>query len=199
LESAVARPFQSVLGQDAYPTTIEKAAALFHSLVANHPFHDGNKRTAVVAVQHFLIANGFLPTLSNQGFYELAKNTASYRERRVMHSDVLGEICSILTTGTASLAEVRKQIVELRAEIKVDRKHRARVKASFKRSEATESGQARVLKQKYLTLDKELKRAESEHVAALVKIYEVGSEMRLHIRSILDNKAIHRLQSFQPS
>src|SRR5580658_4725428 len=73
LESAVGRPFQSAFGQDIYPTIIDKAAALFHSLVANHPFHDGNKRTAVVSLQHFLVANGFLPSLSNQDFYDLAK------------------------------------------------------------------------------------------------------------------------------
>jgi death-on-curing protein len=48
LESAAARPMASAFGEDAYPTLLEKAAALFHSLVLNHPFVDGNKRTAVV-------------------------------------------------------------------------------------------------------------------------------------------------------
>src|ERR1041385_4253608 len=50
IESAVARPFHSAFRQDAYPTLVEKAAALFHSLISNHPFHDGNKRTAVLAL-----------------------------------------------------------------------------------------------------------------------------------------------------
>ena len=42
IESALGRPFHSADGQDVYPTIIEKAAALFHSLIANHPFHNGN-------------------------------------------------------------------------------------------------------------------------------------------------------------
>jgi death-on-curing protein len=57
IESAVGRPFQSAFGQDIYPTVIEKGVALFHSLVANHAFVDGNKRTAVTALDHFLLAN----------------------------------------------------------------------------------------------------------------------------------------------
>lgn len=58
LESAVLRPQQSVFGQDAYPDIHSKAAALMHSLVRNHPFIDGNKRTAVVAVLVFYGLNG---------------------------------------------------------------------------------------------------------------------------------------------
>ena len=38
----------------------EKAAALFHSLIANHPFGNGNKRTAVIALELFLSANSVL-------------------------------------------------------------------------------------------------------------------------------------------
>ena len=39
---------------------IEEAAALLESLVQNHPFHDGKKRTAFVATGTFLRLNGFL-------------------------------------------------------------------------------------------------------------------------------------------
>jgi death-on-curing protein len=53
LESAVLRPQQTVAGQDAYPDIHAKAAALMHSLIRNHPFVDGNKRTAVLAVAVF--------------------------------------------------------------------------------------------------------------------------------------------------
>jgi death-on-curing protein len=52
LESAVACPMMSAFGEDAYPTIIEKAAALLHSLVLNHPFVDGNKRTGTIAFLH---------------------------------------------------------------------------------------------------------------------------------------------------
>ncbi len=59
LESAVARPQASAFGGDAYPDIVSKAAALLHSLVLNHPFVDGNKRTAVVAMLVFANLNGF--------------------------------------------------------------------------------------------------------------------------------------------
>src|SRR5882762_1613101 len=92
LESAVSRPFQTVFGGDAYPTIFDKGAALFHSLVANHPFHDGNKRTAVTALYAFLLGNGHYFALSNDEAYSLAKATASYRERGLTHEQALTEI-----------------------------------------------------------------------------------------------------------
>ena len=79
LSSATARPFQSALGQDVYPGIFEKGAALFHSLIASHPFHNGNKRTAILALDHFLLANGFFLALSNNHMYKLAMNTATYK------------------------------------------------------------------------------------------------------------------------
>ena len=60
LESAVARPQASAFGADAYPDLAAKAAALLHSLVLNHPFIDGNKRTAVLATLVFLDLNGYV-------------------------------------------------------------------------------------------------------------------------------------------
>lgn len=59
LESAVHRPEQSVFGEDAYPTLFDKAAALLESLVKNHCFHNGNKRTAYLVTKSFLMLNGY--------------------------------------------------------------------------------------------------------------------------------------------
>lgn len=50
LLSAIARPFQTFDGKELYGTPIEKAAALGESLIINHPFVDGNKRTAFLAM-----------------------------------------------------------------------------------------------------------------------------------------------------
>jgi death on curing protein len=58
LEAAAARPMASAFGQDAYMTLGEKAAVLLHSLARNHPFADGNKRTATVAALFMLAVNG---------------------------------------------------------------------------------------------------------------------------------------------
>ena len=46
-------------GDDLYPTVAEKAAALAYSLIANHPFVDGNKRVGYLAMDTFLITHGF--------------------------------------------------------------------------------------------------------------------------------------------
>jgi death-on-curing protein len=76
LESAVFRPQTGY-----YADMFEEAAALMESLTNNHPFVDGNKRTAFVATDTFLKANGlhivctaedaedfFLSNLSNSTF-----------------------------------------------------------------------------------------------------------------------------------
>lgn len=57
LESAVMRPQQTFGGKDLYPTLILKAAALVHSLLLNHVFVDGNKRTAMISMIEFLTIN----------------------------------------------------------------------------------------------------------------------------------------------
>lgn len=57
LESAVARPAMTFDGEDLYRDIAAKAAALLHSLVANHPFVDGNKRVGAHAAVVFLSVN----------------------------------------------------------------------------------------------------------------------------------------------
>lgn len=46
LLAALARPYATFDQQDLYPTAIEKASAIFESIIINHPFIDGNKRIA---------------------------------------------------------------------------------------------------------------------------------------------------------
>ena len=58
IASAVSQPRVSVGGKDAYPSLIEKAAALGYSLVRNHGFIDGNKRIAHAAMEVFFVMNG---------------------------------------------------------------------------------------------------------------------------------------------
>jgi death-on-curing protein len=70
LESACARPLTTVFGQDAYPTTTMKAAALLHSIVKNHALVDGNKRLGLAATIAFLGLNGFQLTWSNDEAYD---------------------------------------------------------------------------------------------------------------------------------
>lgn len=48
LDSALNRPYQTFDGNELYPSPIDKAAAMLESIVKNHPFVDGNKRTGYV-------------------------------------------------------------------------------------------------------------------------------------------------------
>ncbi|RAY12842.1 type II toxin-antitoxin system death-on-curing family toxin [Actinomadura craniellae] len=56
--SAAARPATVTFGMDPYPTLLDKAAALLHSLTTSHPFTDGNKRVAFAASDIFIKLNG---------------------------------------------------------------------------------------------------------------------------------------------
>lgn len=58
LMSAISRPFQTFDGRELYESAIQKAAALVESILINHPFIDGNKRTGYVLLQMFLINQG---------------------------------------------------------------------------------------------------------------------------------------------
>jgi len=71
LDSALALPRQPY-----YPTLSDKAAALMRSLMKNHPFVDGNKRTAVAAALVFLAVNGRLLVASQMELVEFAVELA---------------------------------------------------------------------------------------------------------------------------
>lgn len=49
LEAAIATQSQNVFGEELYPRIIDKAAAIIRGIMADHPFVDGNKRTAMLA------------------------------------------------------------------------------------------------------------------------------------------------------
>ena len=55
LDSALHRPFQTFGGEDLYPSVYEKAAAVLQSIIINHPFVDGNKRTGFLLCETLLM------------------------------------------------------------------------------------------------------------------------------------------------
>ena len=63
LDSALARPLQ--LAAYGEPDAAALAAAYGFGLAKNHPFIDGNKRTAFVAVELFLALNGWALTATD--------------------------------------------------------------------------------------------------------------------------------------
>src|SRR5436190_16725926 len=61
LESAVAAPQATMAGEPLFTEPVELAAAYLFYLCRNHPFVDGNKRTALATCLVFLSENGLLP------------------------------------------------------------------------------------------------------------------------------------------
>lgn len=59
IESAVARPQATFGGEYLYKSIFDQAAALLQSLLKNHPFIDGNKRTALTSTGLFLKMNSW--------------------------------------------------------------------------------------------------------------------------------------------
>lgn len=59
LEGIFGNVFQTVFGEDAYPTIEEKAAHLLYFIVKNHPFNDGNKRSGAFSFVWLLQKAGY--------------------------------------------------------------------------------------------------------------------------------------------
>ncbi|PJA55228.1 type II toxin-antitoxin system death-on-curing family toxin [Candidatus Roizmanbacteria bacterium CG_4_9_14_3_um_filter_33_18] len=78
-ESAVYRSHATFGGIDLYPSIYEKAGALVHSLLLNHPFVDGNKRTAMASMLVFLEINGYLFSATQK---ELVKTALSIENKK---------------------------------------------------------------------------------------------------------------------
>jgi death-on-curing family protein len=71
LASAVFRQHTALGEQTKYPTVEMAAAALFHAIVHDHPFFNGNKRTALVAMLVLLDENGVMPTCDEDELFRL--------------------------------------------------------------------------------------------------------------------------------
>ena len=79
LLSIVANPRREFAGQELYPTLASKTAIFVFSIIKNHPFADGNKRTAYVCGRLFLRLNGYDLACEHVQFRDLIMNIASSR------------------------------------------------------------------------------------------------------------------------
>lgn len=77
LASAVYAPFQTFMGNDLYPSLYDKAAQLCYGIANNHPFTDGNKRTALHSMYVYLIINGFDITATQPDVENMIINVAA--------------------------------------------------------------------------------------------------------------------------
>ena len=76
LESALAQPQATFGGQFLHRTISEQAAAYLYHIAMNHPFIDGNKRTAFAVTDTFLRLNGCALNLKDDRAYDLVMRVA---------------------------------------------------------------------------------------------------------------------------
>ncbi|MEK7101451.1 MAG: type II toxin-antitoxin system death-on-curing family toxin [Patescibacteria group bacterium] len=95
LQSAIYRPFATFDGQDLYPDIYLKAGALIQSIVKNHPFIDGNKRTAFITTYNFLALNGIKITTGKR---EIVKFMVSVANKNLSVDEISSWLKSHSTT-----------------------------------------------------------------------------------------------------
>lgn len=78
LKSAAGRPQTGAAGVYKYPTVEMAAAALMHSIVHNHAFYNGNKRTALVSMLCFLDLNGLVLRTNQDALFRWTVRVASH-------------------------------------------------------------------------------------------------------------------------
>ncbi|MBC7972712.1 MAG: type II toxin-antitoxin system death-on-curing family toxin [Verrucomicrobia bacterium] len=79
LESALAQPQATFSGEFLHTTLYEQAAAYLYHLAKNHPFLDGNKRTAFAVMDTFLRVNGYRLVMADEQAYELVQDVVNGR------------------------------------------------------------------------------------------------------------------------
>lgn len=89
LESALSQPQQTFSGELLHPTIYEQAAAYLYHLVKNHPFIDGNKRTALATTNTFLMLNGYRLTLPKVETEQLVLKVANSKIKKRKFSPYL--------------------------------------------------------------------------------------------------------------
>ena len=77
LSKALEGKYETVDGQELYPTIEEKAAKLGHSLIRNHAFFDGNMRLGMLAMLTLLEVNGIKLSCTNEEIVSAGRAVAS--------------------------------------------------------------------------------------------------------------------------
>lgn len=130
LSSAMSRPMFEHEGHRKYPSLELASAALFHAIIHDHPFHNGNKRSALVAMLTMLDRNGYVLNYSQAELFREAGLTAQHnlvdrnssdRDDREMASiaDWLSGHLKLIKLGEHPMkwGELRHRLTDLGCEI----------------------------------------------------------------------------------
>jgi death-on-curing family protein len=117
LESACSRPITAFGNEEKYKDVFQKTAALFHSLTKNHPFHNGNKRTAVVTAITCLSRNDLrlAQHVDDEAIFDLVVRVTSNRFPNNDHNleldSVIEQIAKWLRESTVRVSGNMKPIL----------------------------------------------------------------------------------------
>jgi len=89
LESALAQPEASFGGEYVHKDLFQMAAAYGYHLCQNHPFYDGNKRTALIVMYTFLYVNGFQINADKKSLFAIMMDLANGKVSKEELSDYL--------------------------------------------------------------------------------------------------------------
>ena len=98
LHSAVERSKASFAGKDLYESIFEKAAVLLQSLILNHAFKDGNKRTAYVACIRFLYINKYQLNIKEKELIRFIFKIENKKIKVLYISNIIRKHSSFITT-----------------------------------------------------------------------------------------------------
>jgi death on curing protein len=91
LESCLLTPFQKFSRKPLYPSLVAKASILLYLLLKNHPFQNGNERSALTTLLVFLHRNGKWIKVDSQEFYNftvwVAQSPAELKDEVVMGTE----------------------------------------------------------------------------------------------------------------
>ena len=107
LESAAHRPRTALGATEKYPTVAMASAALLHSIVLNHAFHNGNKRTALVSTLVFADRNGYRVDAEQEELYGLLLSVASHDLKDQAGNAVEGSDAEVLCIAAWLLRRLR--------------------------------------------------------------------------------------------
>lgn len=98
LDSITQLPQQAFFGREAYPTIEQKLGIVFIKIINLHPFADGNKRTAVLALWQLSRLNGYDLTYVDENFElaHLALTIATQDDSDLNYDDIYNNIASHL-------------------------------------------------------------------------------------------------------
>lgn len=89
LESALAQPQASFFGNLLHSTIEEQAAAYLYHICKNHPFVDGNKRTALGVTETFLRINSYELSITNKDLEKLVLDVANNRINKSTLAEII--------------------------------------------------------------------------------------------------------------